>query len=431
MPRHAGAWRRSATLEVEVPAGIADGQRIRLGGRGHAGEAGAPAGDLYVLVRVREDERFVREGDDLITALDVPAPLAALGATLEVPTLEGSVELELPAGTQPGEVLTLRGEGMPALRRGRHGDLRVVVNVRRPAAPQRRAARAAASGSTRRSPRRTCARRSRCSPSCGARSAARPRDPARRPRRREQAELVLAELLELAPAGVEEVRARARHGRVRRLRRRRASCRRCPTCDAVAGDALVEVSTSEIADDWDERWKRFHRPVLIEAPRRAPARRRARAARAPAVGGRRRSRERGVDEIVIDPGQAFGTGRPRDARGCAWSCCWSSPPSSARAGPLLDVGTGSGVLAIAAARLGFAPVLGARQRAARASRRRGRTRRQRRRDRGARASTCAASRCPAGRRPGPRAADVVLANLLRPLLLELAGALRRSAPGRS
>jgi molecular chaperone DnaJ len=122
------------TLDVEVPAGIADGQRIRLSGRGHVGGGSghyppAPAGDLYVLVRVRPDERFVREGDDLITLLDVPAPLAALGATLEVPTLGEPATLEVPAGTQPGEVLVLRGQGMPALRRGRHGDLRVVVNV--------------------------------------------------------------------------------------------------------------------------------------------------------------------------------------------------------------------------------------------------------------------------------------------------------------
>jgi molecular chaperone DnaJ len=126
-----GRGRRVAKreIDVEVPAGIANGQRIRLGGRGHAGELGAPAGDLYVLVRVQEDKRFVREGDDLITALDVPAPLAALGGTLEVPTLGDSESLELPAGTQPGEVLTLRGEGMPALGRARRGNLRVVVNV--------------------------------------------------------------------------------------------------------------------------------------------------------------------------------------------------------------------------------------------------------------------------------------------------------------
>jgi molecular chaperone DnaJ len=127
-------------LEVDIPSGIADGQRIRLAGRGHAGDGGGPAGDLYVVVSVAEDERFVREGDDLITALDVPAPLAALGSTLEIPTLEGTTTIDLPTGTQPGEVLTLRGEGMPSLRRGRQGDLRVVVNVvipRRLSAEQR------------------------------------------------------------------------------------------------------------------------------------------------------------------------------------------------------------------------------------------------------------------------------------------------------
>jgi molecular chaperone DnaJ len=128
------------TLEVEVPAGIADGQRIRLGGHGHTGEAGAPAGGRYLGVQVRPGARVGRERDDLITALDVPAPLAALGGALEVPTLEGSTSLDLPAGTQPGDVITLRGQGMPSLRRGRQGDLRVVVNVvipRRLSAEQR------------------------------------------------------------------------------------------------------------------------------------------------------------------------------------------------------------------------------------------------------------------------------------------------------
>jgi molecular chaperone DnaJ len=115
--------------QVNVPAGIADGQRIRVSGHGHAGEHGAPAGDLYVLVRVRADERFVREGDDLITALDVAAPLASLGATLQASTLDGSTPIEVPAGTQPGSVLTVRGQGMPSLRGGRRGNLRVVVNV--------------------------------------------------------------------------------------------------------------------------------------------------------------------------------------------------------------------------------------------------------------------------------------------------------------
>jgi molecular chaperone DnaJ len=121
---------RRRTLRVDIPAGIADGQRIRLSGRGHAGERGGPPGDLYVLVHVTPDERFIRDGDDLVTALDVPAPLAALGATLTAPTLDGEVEIEVDPGTQPGAVLTVGGKGMPRLRRpGRHGDLRVVVNV--------------------------------------------------------------------------------------------------------------------------------------------------------------------------------------------------------------------------------------------------------------------------------------------------------------
>jgi molecular chaperone DnaJ len=117
------------TVSVDIPAGIADGQRIRLSGRGHVGELGGPPGDLYVLVRVREDERFMRDGDDLVTVVDVAAPLAALGTTVEVPTLDGTIPLDIPPGTQPHATLILRGKGMPALRRGRHGDLQVVVNV--------------------------------------------------------------------------------------------------------------------------------------------------------------------------------------------------------------------------------------------------------------------------------------------------------------
>ncbi|HEU4977194.1 MAG TPA: J domain-containing protein [Baekduia sp.] len=117
------------TLKVDVPAGIADGQRIRLSGRGHAGEQGGPPGDLYVVVQVRADG-WLREGDDLVTVVDLPAPRAALGTTVEVEHPDGPVEVEVPAGTQPGEVLTVRGKGMPVLRRqGRFGDLRVVANV--------------------------------------------------------------------------------------------------------------------------------------------------------------------------------------------------------------------------------------------------------------------------------------------------------------
>ena len=130
-PECGGRGRRAAqrTVTVEVPAGIDGGQRIRVPGQGHAGEAGAPPGDLYVLVEVREDERFVREGNDLITALDVPAPLAALGGTLQAPTLAGTTPVELRPGTQPGEIVSVRGQGMPSLAGGRKGDLKVVVNV--------------------------------------------------------------------------------------------------------------------------------------------------------------------------------------------------------------------------------------------------------------------------------------------------------------
>jgi molecular chaperone DnaJ len=127
--RGRGRHPESQSVSVDVPAGIADGQHIRVSGRGHAGERGGPPGDLYVLVRVKDDSRFVRDGDDLVTAVDVSAPQAALGGTVEVPTIDGPQELEIPAGTQPNETIVVRGAGMPSLRSRRQGDLRVVVNV--------------------------------------------------------------------------------------------------------------------------------------------------------------------------------------------------------------------------------------------------------------------------------------------------------------
>lgn len=125
----AGRTREDRELRVDIPPGIADGQRIRLAGRGHGGERGGPDGDLYVIVGVREDERFVRDAEDLHTVVDVSAPLASLGTTIQVPTLEGDIPVEIPAGTQPGEVVVVRGRGMPPLQRGRTGDLHVHVNV--------------------------------------------------------------------------------------------------------------------------------------------------------------------------------------------------------------------------------------------------------------------------------------------------------------
>ncbi len=120
------------TVDVSIPAGIHDGQRIRISGKGHAGTPGSVAGDAYVLVRVRPDPRFVREGNDLFSAVDVTLTQAALGATVKVPTLDGEQELELEPGTQPGEVRILRGQGMPVLSGAGRGDHRVLVNVRIP-----------------------------------------------------------------------------------------------------------------------------------------------------------------------------------------------------------------------------------------------------------------------------------------------------------
>jgi molecular chaperone DnaJ len=116
-------------LDVEIPPGIHDGQRIRLSGEGHSGVLGGRAGDVYVRVRVRPDPRFVREGDDIFSTVDLTMTQAALGARLTVPTLDGETELEFAPGTQPGEVVVLRGRGMPVLQGFGRGDQRVLVNV--------------------------------------------------------------------------------------------------------------------------------------------------------------------------------------------------------------------------------------------------------------------------------------------------------------
>ena len=125
----AGRQRRERTWEVDVPAGIESGQRIRIGGAGHAGEPGAPSGDLYVLVTVADDERFERRGDDLVTTLEVPATLAMVGGTMQVETLEGEREVKVPAGSQTGETQRLKGLGLPSLRNGRRGSQYVLFDI--------------------------------------------------------------------------------------------------------------------------------------------------------------------------------------------------------------------------------------------------------------------------------------------------------------
>jgi molecular chaperone DnaJ len=116
-------------LEVDIPAGIHHGQRIRLSGEGHAGVLGGRAGDVYVRVHVKTDPRFVRDGNDVVSAVDLTVTQATLGATVTVETLDGPAELEFEPGTQPGEIRVLRGRGMPVLQGRGRGDHRVLVNV--------------------------------------------------------------------------------------------------------------------------------------------------------------------------------------------------------------------------------------------------------------------------------------------------------------
>ncbi|MGE5527307.1 MAG: molecular chaperone DnaJ [Methanosarcina sp.] len=124
-----GRTMQSRTTVIEVPAGIEDGQRMRVAGAGHAGEAGAPAGDLYVEVRVLEDDRFRRDGHDLVSMVSIPATEAMLGTTVSVETLDGEQEIEVAPGTQPGHEVLLRGAGLPRLGGRRRGNQRVILNV--------------------------------------------------------------------------------------------------------------------------------------------------------------------------------------------------------------------------------------------------------------------------------------------------------------
>jgi molecular chaperone DnaJ len=127
-----GATRRKRTIQVKVPAGVKDGARIKLAGKGESGAAGGRPGDLFVRVHVRAHELFGRKGNDLTVEVPVSFPEAALGAHVQVPTLHGPVTLKVPAGTPSGKTFRVRGKGAPK-RGGGHGDLlaTVVVDVPR------------------------------------------------------------------------------------------------------------------------------------------------------------------------------------------------------------------------------------------------------------------------------------------------------------
>ena len=124
-----GITREESTLTVDVPAGIQDGQTLRMDGEGAPGEPGARDGDLLIEVRVEGDDRFERDGADLHLTEPVSFPQAVFGDTVQLETLDGSVEFEVPAGTQSGETFRLKGKGMPRLRRRGNGDLYVQVQV--------------------------------------------------------------------------------------------------------------------------------------------------------------------------------------------------------------------------------------------------------------------------------------------------------------
>jgi molecular chaperone DnaJ len=127
-----GSIRRQHKVEINVPAGIDDGQTISKSGAGNAGVNGGPAGDLLVTVIVRPHARFERDGTSVLLEQEISFTQAALGAEVEVPTLDGKVKLTIPEGTQPGAVFRMRGKGIPYLRGSGRGDQFVTVTVKVP-----------------------------------------------------------------------------------------------------------------------------------------------------------------------------------------------------------------------------------------------------------------------------------------------------------
>src|SRR5207249_11711537 len=127
-----GRTRRRQVVSVEVPAGVADAMELRIAGAGNAGVYGGPAGDLYLQVGVEAHPRFARRGQDLLSVVDVQLTQAVLGTEVEVPTLDGMERVKVAAGTQPGTVIRMKGEGVPNLGRRGRGDLFLPVNVEVP-----------------------------------------------------------------------------------------------------------------------------------------------------------------------------------------------------------------------------------------------------------------------------------------------------------
>jgi molecular chaperone DnaJ len=130
--RGAGLEHRRVKRKVSIPAGVDAGTQIRLAGEGGPGVYGGPSGSLYLVVDVQPHKFFKRRETDILLNLDINVAQAALGADIEVPTLEGDAKLRIPPGTQPGKVFHLKGKGIPHLRRGGRGDQLVIIGVEIP-----------------------------------------------------------------------------------------------------------------------------------------------------------------------------------------------------------------------------------------------------------------------------------------------------------
>jgi molecular chaperone DnaJ len=131
---------RTEPIEVRLKPGTRDGQRIRLAGKGNAGSHGGPPGDLYIIIRTAEHPVFRRQGDDIYVTVPVTAAEAALGAKIEVPTIDGRAQLKVPPGTQSGQKLRLREKGVPsAVNEGKRGDQIVETKIVVPEARDLRA----------------------------------------------------------------------------------------------------------------------------------------------------------------------------------------------------------------------------------------------------------------------------------------------------
>ena len=130
--RGAGRVRKTQSVEVKIPAGVDNGTRLRVSSKGEAGINGGPAGDLFILTEVMPDAWFTRKGDDLTTTIEISYPQAALGCEVKVDTFDGVEKLDIPAGTQAGSKLRIKGRGMPRLRGKGNGDMNILVRVKVP-----------------------------------------------------------------------------------------------------------------------------------------------------------------------------------------------------------------------------------------------------------------------------------------------------------